>query len=211
MNIENIKIENYCIEHSEKIPDYLIDLEKETNLKTTMPQMLTGRIQGRLLSFLSKMINPKSILEIGTFTGYSALCLAEGLQENGILRTYEVNNENISLIKKIFQLSPFNKNIELIEGDALKLLKNRNEKYDIVYIDANKNDYPEYYKLIIDKVNSNGLILIDNVLWSGKVIFDADDKTASILRDFNIAIKNDTRVEKIMLPIRDGLSIIRKK
>lgn len=211
MNFTDIKIENYCSYSSMNIPDYLLDLERETNLKTTMPQMLSGRLQGRLLSLISKMVKPDKILEIGTFTGYSALCLAEGLNTNGKLITIEVNDEYNWLVDKYFNISPYKENIIFKFGDALEIIENIDLLFDIVFIDAHKNDYFKYYDLIINKVRSGGLIIVDNVLWSGKVIFELEDKTAELLNDFNNFIKNDFRVEQVMLPIRDGISLILKK
>ena len=174
-----------------------------------MPQMLSGRLQGRVLSFLSRIVNPKKILEIGTFTGYSALCLAEGLPANGKLITIEYNNELKEIITRYIKKSPFNKNIELIIDDAKMALDNLSGNIDLVFLDASKEDYLLYYKKIIPKLNKGGIIVADNVLWSGKVINDINDKTAKAINEFNEYVQNDIRTENIMLPIRDGLSIIR--
>ncbi len=210
MNFINIKLEEYSIENSMKIPDYLLNLEKETNLTQIMPQMLSGRLQGRLLSILSKMISPKNILEIGTFTGYSALCLAEGLKENGKLITIEYDKELKEIIEKYVNVSKYKSQIELILGDALVILPQLKETFDLVFLDAHKPDYLNYYKTLIPKMNSGGIILADNVLWSGKVIDDLGDKTAKAIDDFNKFVKDDPETENVILPIRDGISIIRK-
>lgn len=209
MKFVKIKIDEYCVKNSIDIPDYLLELEKETNLTKLMPQMLSGRLQGRVLSFLSRIVNPKKILEIGTFTGYSALCLAEGLPANGKLITIEYNNELKEIITRYIKKSPFNKNIELIIDDAKMALDNLSGNIDLVFLDASKEDYLLYYKKIIPKLNKGGIIVADNVLWSGKVINDINDKTAKAINEFNEYVQNDIRTENIMLPIRDGLSIIR--
>ncbi len=210
MNFVNIKLEEYSIENSMDIPQYLLDLERETNLTKLMPQMLSGRLQGRLLSILSKMINPQNILEIGTFTGYSALCLAEGLKENGKLITVEFDEELKTIIDKYISKSPYKNKIQLIIGDALNVVPELEETFDLVFLDAHKPDYLNYYKTLIPKMNSGGVIIADNVLWSGKVINELSDKTAKAIDEFNKFVKNDKRTENIILPIRDGLSIIRK-
>lgn len=196
---------------SSPIPDYLIELEKETNLITTMPQMLSGRLQGRLLSFISKFLQPTRILEIGTFTGYSALCLAEGLKESGHLITIEIDTQYEHIINKYFRVSTFYDKLELKIGDALQIIGGLNTEFDLIFIDAYKLDYLKYYEIAINKLRKGGLIIADNVLWSGKVIFELEDKTAKALDEFNSYVKNDKRVEKIMIPIRDGITLIRKK
>ncbi len=210
MNFVNIKLEEYSIENSMDIPQYLMDLERETNLTKLMPQMLSGRLQGRLLSILSKIINPQNILEIGTFTGYSALCLAEGLRENGKLITLEFDAELKTIIDKYIGKSPYKNKIQLIIGDALKIVPELAETFDLVFLDAHKPDYLNYYKTLIPKMKSSGIIVADNVLWSGKVINELNDKTAKAIDDFNKFVKNDKQTENIILPIRDGLSLIRK-
>lgn len=196
---------------SSPIPDYLIELEKETNLITTMPQMLSGRLQGRLLSFISKFLQPTRILEIGTFTGYSALCFAEGLKESGHLITIEIDPQYENIINKYFRISTFHDKLELKIGDALQIIGELNTEFDLIFIDAYKLDYLKYYEIAINKLRKGGLIIADNVLWSGKVIFELEDKTAKALDEFNSYVKNDKRVEKIMIPIRDGITLIRKK
>lgn len=211
MNFVNIKIEEYSIKNSMDIPEYLLELERETNLTKLIPQMLSGRLQGRFLSFLSKLINPKKILEVGTFTGYSALCLAEGLQKEGKLTTIEFDIEQKEIIEKYIKKSKYNNQIELILDDALKVLPKLKEKYDLVFLDAHKLDYIFYYDTILPLLNSGGIIIADNVLWSSKVINDLNDKSAAALNKFNQHVKNDSRTENVILPIRDGLSLIRKK
>lgn len=211
MIFNDLKIEDYCIQMSSDIPDYLLELEKETNLSTTMPQMLSGRLQGRILSFISRLNNPGKILELGTFTGYSALCLAEGLVENGRLITVELDREFDRIIKKYIDKSLYKENIEVVYGDALEFMKTLNEAFDIIFIDAYKQDYILYYEQAVRLLRKGGLIITDNVLWSGKVIFEIDDKTALALNEFNKHVKGDKRVEKIMIPVRDGITLIMKK
>lgn len=211
MNFSEIRTEDYCIRMSSEIPDYLIELEKETNLLTTMPQMISGRLQGRLLSFISKMLNPQNILELGTFTGYSALCLAEGLKENGRLITIEIETEFRVLIEKYFRKSPYYDKIRIDFGDARTIIPDLDSQFDLVFIDAYKQDYVFYYEQSLKLLRKGGIIITDNVLWSGKVIYELEDKTASALNEFNLYVKNDFRTEKIMLPFRDGISLILKK
>lgn len=210
MNFINVKLEEYSIKNSMDIPEYLLELERETNLTKLMPQMLSGRLQGRLLSLISKLISPKNILEIGTFTGYSALCLAEGLQENGKLITIEFDKELKKIIDKYINKTKYKDQIELIIGDANKIILDLEGTFDIVFIDAHKTDYLNYYNSIVTKMKTGGLIIADNVLWSGKVINELSDKTAKAIDDFNRYVKNDSRTENLILPIRDGLSLIRK-
>jgi len=210
MNFINIKLEEYSIDNSANIPEFLLELERETNLTQLMPQMISGRLQGRLLSFLSKIISPKNILEIGTFTGYSALCLAEGLQQNGKLITIEYDEKLKEIIDKYVNKSGYKGKIKLIIGDALSVIPSLNENFDLVFVDAHKPDYLNYYEMLLPKINSGGIIIVDNVLWSGKVINELTDKTAKAIDDFNKFVKNDERTENLILPIRDGISLIRK-
>jgi len=205
------KLEDYCTLNSSHVPDYLIDLERETHIKTLNPRMLTGPLQGRLLSLVSKMIQPTGILEIGTFTGYSCLCLAEGLQKNGVLDTIEINEELRPVIYKYVSKSPFGTQINIHFGDAMKILETLSGKYQLVFIDAAKEDYIDYYERVFDKVECGGIILADNVLWSGKVISDPQDETTRCIHKFNRHVLSDKRVENVVLPVRDGLNIIRKK
>jgi predicted O-methyltransferase YrrM len=204
------RTEDYCSLNSSHTPKYLLDLERETNIKTVNPRMLSGQLQGRLLSMLSKLIQPKRILEIGTFTGYATLCLAEGLDQDGIIDTIEINREYETIIKKGISNSPYKSKINLHFGNALTLLDQLKETYDLVFIDASKDHYIEYYEKAMTRLRTGGLILADNVLWSGKVILDPEDDTARIIHRFNRHVLADERSEIVMLPLRDGVSLIRK-
>jgi predicted O-methyltransferase YrrM len=210
MDRDALQLLNYCIAHTTLQPPVLYDLERETYLKTLAPQMASGHLQGQFLRFVSKMKQPSSILEIGTFTGYSAICLASGLKENGVLHTIEVNEELEAMIRKYIELADLKDKITLHIGDAKEIIPKLNLNYDIVFIDAGKNDYDYYYDLVFDNINSGGLIIADNVLWSGKVMEKKPNKDASLLDAFNKKIHADERVENILLPIRDGLLLARK-
>ena len=211
MNFSLKKLTDYCLNHSSSPTDILKELERETNLKTLAPQMISGPLQGLLLTFISKMIKPKSILEIGTFTGYSTICLAQGLAEGGKLITIDSNRELKSISEDFFNKAGIELKVEQRTGDAKKIIPELDEKFDLVLIDAGKQDYALYYDLVIEKVNSGGFILADNVLWSGKVTQEIKDNDTTIIDDFNNKIKDDDRVEKLMLPIRDGITLIMKK
>ncbi len=206
------KIEKYILEHIDAEEEYLTEILRQTYLKTVNPQMLAGHLQGKILKMLSQMIQPKNILEIGTFTGYSALCLAAGLQNDGQLFTIESNDEMENMIRTHLENSPFREKIKLLIGNALDIIPTLNLTFDLVYIDADKREYCEYFDKIFEKVNLGGYILVDNVLWAGKVVEknDMDAQTLAI-RKFNTKIKNDFRLEKVILPIRDGIMCIRKK
>jgi predicted O-methyltransferase YrrM len=209
--MDNInKAEDYCTMNSSQAPSYLLELERETHIKTVNPRMMSGHLQGRLLSMISKMLRPQRILEIGTFTAYATLCLAEGLAKDGNLDTIEVNSEMKRFIHKYIALSPFKDRINTHFGDALKLLDHMDGAYDLVFIDAGKEHYIEYYEKIVPKVKTGGMIIADNVLWSGKVFSDPQDETARFIHRFNRHIREDLRTEIVMLPIRDGISLIRK-
>jgi len=207
------KIDQYVVEHSEEEPKLLQQLNKETWQKVLVPRMLSGHYQGRLLAMLSKLAQPKSILEIGTYTGYSALCLAEGLDEDGILHTIDHNEELVDFQKKYFDASLFKNQIKQYVGNALDIIPKINESFDLVFIDADKSNYVNYFNLIINKMNKGGVILSDNVLWSGKVVETPDPKDidTKALIEYNKLLKNDPRVETVLLPIRDGLTISRVK
>ncbi|HLV24596.1 MAG TPA: O-methyltransferase [Moheibacter sp.] len=207
------ELEKYLENHTTPQSDLLKRLERETFQKTTQPQMLSGAYQGRLLSLISKLIRPKRILEIGTFTGYATLCLAEGLPNDGKIITVDRNEELMYLPKKYFAESEFAKQIEIRMGNALNVLDELNEPFDLVFIDADKSNYIHYYEKVLEKMNSGGVILADNVLWYGKVLTEpkVNDKDTMILKEFNDLALNDNRVETIILPIRDGISLIRKK
>ncbi|MBK8506975.1 MAG: class I SAM-dependent methyltransferase [Saprospiraceae bacterium] len=203
-------IQQYCQDHTSPPSLILQDLERQTYLKTLAPQMISGYFQGRLLSMLSQMIRPKTILEIGTFTGYSAICLAEGLLPNGKLHTIEVNPEYHSLSQQYFVKAVLSNMIEQYLGDALTIIPRLNLTFDLVFIDASKVSYPLYFDLIFEKTSGGGYILVDNMLWSGKVLEDDDDPETNALRNFAKKLQDDTRLENILLPIRDGLMICRK-
>ena len=210
MDRDALQLLDYCIAHTTLEPSILYDLERETYLKTLAPQMSSGHLQGQFLRFLSKMKRPETILEIGTFTGYSAICMASGLPEGGILHTIEVNEELEHIIMKYVEKAALTEKIKLHIGDAKKIIPQLNLDYDMVFLDAGKNDYAFYYDLVFDQVNPGGLIIADNVLWSGKVMEKKQRKDASLLDAFNKKIHADNRVENILLPIRDGLIIAQK-
>lgn len=206
-------IDDYVVKHSENEPELLQQLNRETNQKILIPRMLSGHYQGRLLSIISKLVNPKNILEIGTYTGYSALCLAEGMQTNGELHTIDRNEELVDFQRKYFDKSEYGNQIFQHLGNALDIIPKLDKTFDLVFIDADKENYSNYFHVIIDKLNPGGIILSDNVLWSGKVLektFKKDDACTPALIEYNALLKNDKRVETILLPIRDGLTISRK-
>lgn len=205
------KLVDYALEHTQAEPELLQQLNKETWQKIMVPRMLSGHFQGRLLSMISKLIQPKTILEIGTYTGYSALCLAEGMKMNGVLHTIDHNQELVEIQKKYFDKSDFKNNIVHHLGNALEIIPKINENFDLVFIDADKSNYINYFNALIGKMNSGGLILSDNVLWSGKVIEPVNSKDIDTitLMEYNKLLKNDSRLETVLLPIRDGLTISR--
>ena len=197
--------------NSQEEPSLLKELNRETHLKVLNPRMLSGAFQGRLISLISKLINPKKVLEIGTYTGYSALCIYEGLDEKGVIHTIDKNEELVDIQKKYFTKTGDVEKFIQHTGTALDIIPKINETFDFIFLDADKENYINYFNCIIDKLNKNGVILADNVLWSGKVIDkNQQDETTKILRRFNDIVNNDCRVETILLPIRDGISIIRK-
>jgi predicted O-methyltransferase YrrM len=204
-------IESYIVEHSQKEPELLSELSRETHLKVIQPRMITGHFQGRVLSLFSKLINPKYILEIGTYTGYSALCLAEGLQKEGELHTIDVNPELESIQNKYFNKSSFRNQIHQHIGDAVDLIPGFNMEFDLVFIDAEKKQYDAYFEAVLKKSKSGTVILSDNVLWTGKVVepLSPKDKTTKALLDFSKKLATDPRVETVLLPIRDGLTMSR--
>ena len=204
-------LESYIANHSEPEPQLLTELTRETHLKVVQPRMITGHFQGRVLSILSKIINPACILEIGTYTGYSALCLAEGLQKNGELHTIEVNEELYQLQRKYFDRSDFGDQIFQYTGDALDIIPNLDKTFDLVFIDAQKVNYDAYFEAVINKTKPGSIILSDNVLWSGKVVepLQKGDKATEALLAYNEKLKTDPRVETVLLPIRDGLTLSR--
>ena len=201
----------YLERSCEAEPELLKRIDRETQLEVLMPRMVSGHFQGRVLSFLSKMIQPKSVLEIGTFTGYATLCFAEGLTKDGKIITLDINEELEDRVRCYFAASAFDAQIDYRIGNAANIISTINEVFDIVFIDADKKNNALYYQLIFDKVRSGGLILVDNVLWSGKVVANKTDQDTINILTFNEMISADTRIEKLILPIRDGLFIIRKK
>jgi predicted O-methyltransferase YrrM len=204
-------IMRYCEDHSTPADLVLYELERETYLKTLAPQMMSGKLQGQLLRFLSLMIRPQAILEIGTFTGYASICLAQGLPQNGILHTIEANPEYAFFGKKYFPKAGLSEKIIAHIGRAEEVIPKLPIQFDLAFIDAGKNDYAGHYDLVFDKIRAGGYILADNVLWSGKVVQKEKDADTAVIRAFNDKVQHDERVEKVMLPIRDGLFIIRKK
>ena len=214
MNFIPEELDNYVVAHSQDEPNLLKQLNRETNQKILQPRMLSGHVQGRVLSMISKLINPKTILEIGTYTGYSALCLAEGMSSDGILHTIDINEELYDFQRKYFNKSPYGNQIIQHLGNALEIIPEIEDSFDLVFIDADKENYTNYFHAIIDKLNSGGIILSDNVLWSGKVLqttFKKEDTSTPALIEYNKRLKEDDRIETVLLPIRDGLTISRKK
>ena len=206
------ELDQYCCAHTADENDLLKRVNRETHVEVLQPRMLSGHFQGRVLSMLSKMIQPQRILEIGTYTGYSALCMAEGLSPDGKLVTIDVNEELANRVQGYFDASAFAKQINYIISPALDVIPTLNETWDLVFIDADKQNYIEYYELILPLVRSGGYVILDNVLWSGKVAEpDKNDKDTVLLRKLNELIHEDERVEEVLLPIRDGLMIARKK
>ena len=203
-------IEEYCRVHSSPLSDVLYDLERETNLKTVLPRMLSGDIQGRFLQMMTASIGARYIVEVGTFTGYSAICMASAMPSDGRLVTFEVNDEMQPFYDKYFPQAGVQDIIDVRFGDARELLSDVDEGIDLVFIDADKKSYPHYYDILLPKVRQNGLILIDNVLWSGKVLHEDKDKNTAIIDAFNKQVTADDRVENFLSYIRDGLMICRK-
>jgi len=206
-------LSDYCENNTSAETEILAQLNRETHLKVVSPRMLSGHLQGRFLSFISKLKQPKLIVEIGTYTGYSALCLAEGLAENGKLVSIDVNEETSSFANTFISKTDYANKIDLVLADAKEYIPTIKEPIDLVFIDADKKNYLNYYHLVIDKLNPSGLIIADNVLWSGKITMpekDMDRETLA-LHQFNQFVQQDSRVENILLPIRDGLMVVRKK
>ncbi|WP_025666552.1 O-methyltransferase [Aquimarina megaterium] len=205
------ELDTYVVNHTQKEPELLQQLNRETYQKILQPRMLSGAYQGRVLSMLAKLIHPKNILEIGTYTGYSAICLAEGIQKDGELHTIDINEELEDFQRKYFDLSGYGKQIHQHIGDATEIIPNLNIKFDLVFIDADKPNYPTYFELVINKMNSGGVILSDNVLWNGKVIekVEEEDISTKALLEYNTLLIEDKRIETVLLPIRDGLTISR--
>jgi caffeoyl-CoA O-methyltransferase len=211
MHFISQELEDYIEQHSEKEPDLLAALNKETYQKILLPRMLSGHFQGRVLSMLSKLIRPVNILEIGTYTGYAALCLCEGMQENGQLHTIDIKEELETIQRKYFDKSPWGNQIFQHLGEAIAIIPTLELKFDLVFIDADKENYLNYFEMILPKMNKGGIILSDNVLWSGKVLepLQKNDNSTEVLLEYNQILKNDPRVETVLLPIRDGLTVSR--
>ncbi len=211
MHFISEELEDYIEKHSEKEPELLAALNKETYQKILLPRMLSGHFQGRVLSMLSKLIRPNNILEIGTYTGYSALCLCEGMTDQGVLHTIDIKEELVDFQRKYFDRSPWGNRIFQHLGEALDIIPQLDLNFDLVFIDADKENYLNYYELIIPKMNKGGVILSDNVLWSGKVVepLEPNDLSTKVLMEYNRHLKDDPRVETVLLPIRDGLTVSR--
>ncbi len=206
-------LEEYILRHIDEESELLSALNRETHLYHLRPRMISGHLQGRILKMFCRMIRPHRILELGTFTGYSALCLAEGMPEDAELHTIDVDDEIEEFTRSFIERSPWKDRIRFIIGDACEIIPSLEDIYDMVFIDANKRDYMRYYELVFDKVRPGGFILADNTLWDGKVVTDPlsrDAQTVGIER-FNDEIADDTRVEKVIIPLRDGLTVIYKK
>ena len=203
---------DYVVKHSQEEPQLLKELTRETHLKVLQPRMLSGPLQGRFLSLLSKLISPKRILEVGTFTGYATLCLAEGLPENGCIDTLDKNEELIDFQRCYFDRSPWGKQIHQHLGNALDIIPQLNCTYDLIFLDADKKNYLNYLPLLVPKLNAGGLLLSDNVLWSGKVLEETqiNDEDTKILKAFNQTLANHPELETVLLPLRDGLTLSRK-
>ncbi|MFV0266477.1 MAG: O-methyltransferase [Draconibacterium sp.] len=206
-------IDQYILDHIDEEDDILKELDRETHLKVLGARMLSGHLQGQVLAMISRMIRPKCILELGTFTGYSAICLSKGLQAGGKIVTIEIDDELESLTAKYFKKAGIQDQVEQRIGSALEIIPTLTGKFDLVFIDADKREYVEYYNLLIDRLGSGAFIIADNTLWSGKVLDKprADDFQTQGILAFNTLIKNDNRVEKVLLPLRDGMTLIRKK
>ena len=212
MNFLDPEIEQYAEAHTTPESSLLSQITRDTYLEVLQPRMLSGHLQGRVLSMLSKMIRPNAILEIGTYTGYSALCLAEGLSAHGTLLTIDKNIELYDRANAYFSESEFASKIRMLKGNALTIVPDLKQKWDLIFIDADKENYQKYYDLTLPNLNKGGFIIADNVLWSGKVIdTNENDVDTTALRSFNTSLIEDSRVEVLMLPVRDGLTVVRKK
>lgn len=211
MDFLNQELEKYIEQHTTSEPDVLKRLSRETYAKVLMPRMLSGHIQGRILSMLTHMIKPENVLEIGTFTGYSALCFAEGVKEGGKVYTIDINEELETMVRGFFKQAGAEDKISYLIGNALNIIPQLDVVFDMVFIDADKINYLNYYTMVFDKVRQGGFIIADNVLWSGKVVGGGKiDKDTKAILDFNDFVHTDSRVENVLLPVRDGLMILRK-
>ena len=205
------QLEEYIHQYTSEVSEVLSDLERNTYKDVLMPNMISGKVQGRFLSIISKMMRPTHILEIGTFTGYSAICLAEGLVENGKLVTIDIEEERAEMVQQAIQTAGFQDKISPVIGNALEINPTLEDSFDLVFIDADKVNYSRYFDLVIDKVRAGGVILADNVLWKGKVVEGKKDKNTDAIKKFNEKIYQDERVESVILSIRDGITLIYKK
>ena len=203
-------IQKYISDISQSESPILKELNRYTNSKVILPRMLSGHVQGRFLSMISKLVNPEIIVEVGTYTGYSCLCLAEGLKKNGKIITIEKDEEFASIAKKFFDKSKYKEKISLIIEDATKAIENISEKIDLAFIDADKVNYTKYYDMLFPKLKIGGLIVADNVLWSGKVTKKVSDNETQSIKNFNTKVKNDERVENLIVGIRDGIMLCQK-
>lgn len=210
MDIIDPALQQYAEKHTTEESPLLKRINRDTNAKVLMPRMLSGQLQGRVLSMISRLVKPKTILEIGTFTGYSAICLAEGLREGGKLITIDINEELRDRVEGYFREAKLEDRIDYRTGDATAIIPQLSENFDLVFIDADKENYSRYFDLVIDRVNLNGIILADNVLWSGKVLAAKPDKDTRAIVEFNAKVQADQRVENVLLPIRDGMMMMRK-
>lgn len=206
-------LDDYLIAHSDVEPEYLAKINRTTHLRMINPRMLSGHYQGRVLAMISQMVKPRRILELGTFTGYSALCLAEGLVADGMLHTIDIDDELEEFIHENFTSSEYGSKIKLHIGAALSIIGEMDEMFDLVFIDADKKEYKAYYEAVLPKVNAGGFILVDNTLWDSKVLkpIEPKDKDTPLIMEFNDYVAADIRVDKVMLPIRDGITVVRKK
>lgn len=211
MEMKDLDMEAYILSHIDEEPDVLKKLTRDTNLYTLKPRMLSGHLQGRMLKMFCAMVEAKNVLEIGTFTGYSALCMAEVIPDDGTLHTFEINDEMEEFLLNLFQTVPNGNKIELHIGDALDLLPDLNEEFDLAFIDGNKRHYVEYFNLVFPKIRKGGLIIADNTLWDGHVLeHDSKDSQTLGIQKFNNYIRDNQFIEKVILPIRDGMTLIRK-
>lgn len=211
MDLINDDLLRYAEEHTTPESPLLQRISRDTHAHVMMPRMLSGHLQGRVLAMISQMIRPSCILEIGTYTGYSAICLAEGLAKDGTLITIDKNDELEERVRGYFEEAGLSSKVEYIIGNALEVVPTLSQPLDLVFIDADKVNYATYYDLVIDQLRPGGYILADNVLWSGKVLSDKPDKDTRAIIEFNRKVQQDNRVENVLLPIRDGITLIRKK
>lgn len=211
MEITPLEIQAYCEAHTSAESSLLKSINRDTHANVLMPRMLSGQLQGRLLAFISQMIKPERILEIGTYTGYSALCLAEGLTKTGKLITLDINEELETRVRQYFAQSPYQHQIDFRVGNALGIIPTLTDSFDLVFIDADKGNYGRYFDLVIDKVKPGGFILADNVLWSGKILAPNPDKDTRAILEFNKKVAEDSRVENVLLPVRDGIMVVRRR